>query len=196
MHKNKQLTIRVSHFCIKKLAQRWNEAADSFPVSIRLFKLTWSFWIMNGRKTTEQVMLTSCFRNLEFDAEFLPRKCKSSQSWETIGRKSIGFYLRSCAKAFGSTSEKNIMSWIGGRFEFWFRNFDKGKDLLALPQEKYQKLFKVIIKALKALSFLMFFLQKSKKMLLFCFSSTWENRLGLWDTFCTWSIFFPDTIYS
>ena len=115
---------------------------------------------------------------------------KLSLKWKTIGRKSIGFYLRSFAKAFGSTSEKNIMSWIGGRFEFWFCSFVMGKDWLALPQEKYQKLFKVIIKAFEALSFLMLFLQKSEKMLVFCFCSTWEKLLGLWDTFCTWSIIF------
>ena len=190
MLKNKQLTIRVLFFASRSFCTSWNQAAESFPVSIRFFNLTWSFWVMNSRETSEQMILTSCFGNLDFDAEFLQRRCKSSQSWETIGRKSIGLYLRSCAKAFGNTSEKNTMSWIGDRFEFWFCSFDKGKDSLALPQEKYQKLFKGIIKAFEASLFLMFFLQKSKKMLLFCFSSTWENRLGLWDKFCTWSIFF------
>ena len=153
MLKNKQLTIRVSDFCIKSLLKGWNQAADSFPVAIRVCKLTWSFGIMNGRTTEEQVILSAWVINLDFDAEFLQRKRKSSRSWETIGAKRILFYSWSCTKAFASTSRKNSLNDLGSQFAFWFCSFDKGKASLALPQEKYQKLFHVNIKAFEALSF-------------------------------------------
>ena len=115
---------------------------------------------------------------------------KVSSNWKTIGAKRILFYSWSCTKAFASTSRKNSLNDLGGQFAFWFCSFDNGKASLALPQEKYQKLFHVNIKAFEALSFLIFFLQKSKKMALFCFHSRWENCWGLWDTFWIWSIFF------
>ena len=121
---------------------------------------------------------------------------KVSSKWKTIGAKRILFYSWSCTKAFASTSRKNSLNDLGGQFAFWFCSFDNGKASLALPQEKYQKLFHVNIKAFEALSFLIFFLQKSKKWHFFAFTrdgkivGDFEIRFGFGQ------YFFSDTIYS
>ena len=153
MLKNKQLTIRVSDFCIKSLLKGWNQAADSFPVAIRVCKLTWSFGIMNGRTTEEQVILSAWVINLDFDAEFLQRKRKSSRSWETIGAKRILFYSWSCTKAFASSSRKNSLNDLGDNLHYSFAASTMAKLRLRYLKKSIKSFFTLILKLSKLCHF-------------------------------------------